>query len=297
MPSLQGKSTHWKWAEAPKSTSKRRWLRPGHPSSAKMPLNPVRHDQTRHTVQRPVSVPCQVQPLRQPDLWHQQKDWRGDLAAPGLRPGHHGLALRVHPSLRHQQARPGAAIGKPQAQPAPLLPFAGRDPASAQGLACGRQRDRQPEPVLRPDQRPRVMRTDDDRSLGPDQRCGVEALARPREVLAPDRVGQPCAEPRAGDLQPPCALQPDPGLAYVASKCSMNVSFRALLSQIPTTAMGSVAERQLTAGRAPEPDSPVPASLPPFAGPRTATPYCPFLMEEVGRSRRNHVHSRDYSKI
>jgi hypothetical protein len=50
--------------------------------------------------------------------------------------------------------------------------------------------------------------------LRPDQRRGVQALAGLRVGLAPDRVRQPPAEPRAGDLAAPGGLQPGAGLAH-----------------------------------------------------------------------------------
>lgn len=51
---------------------------------SQLPLNPVRDDQPRHAVERPLGVAVKVQPFWQLDLWHQQKDRRGDLIADSL---------------------------------------------------------------------------------------------------------------------------------------------------------------------------------------------------------------------
>ncbi|MBI1291331.1 hypothetical protein GC173_08825 [bacterium] len=50
-------------------------------------FQPVRHDQRRHTVQRPVGIPRQIQPLRQLDLRHEQEDRRGHFPPPFSRAG------------------------------------------------------------------------------------------------------------------------------------------------------------------------------------------------------------------
>lgn len=49
-------------------------------------VRPLRHDQPRHTVRRPLSIPREVQPFRQLDLRDQQEDRRGDEAPTGFRP-------------------------------------------------------------------------------------------------------------------------------------------------------------------------------------------------------------------
>jgi cation transport ATPase len=56
------------------------------------PLHPVRHDQPRNTVHRPLCIPRQVQPLRQLDLRHQQEDRRCH-DAPALAEADVGIAV------------------------------------------------------------------------------------------------------------------------------------------------------------------------------------------------------------
>ena len=109
---------------------------------------------------RPLGVPRQIEAFRQFDLPDQQEDrrvLRGNrspgsiatartLAASGFRLGNRSLTARVQPhGVRDQQARAPAAVDEAQAQAGLLLPHAGRDAFAAQRLACGGQRDRQPE--------------------------------------------------------------------------------------------------------------------------------------------------------
>jgi len=56
-------------------------------------LHPIRHDQPRHTIYRSICIPRQIKPLWQPDLCHQQEDWRGDDAEAGFRPSRHGAGF------------------------------------------------------------------------------------------------------------------------------------------------------------------------------------------------------------
>jgi len=77
--------------------------------------------------------------------------------------------------LGHQQAGAAATIDEPQAQSTSPLPFPKCDLATAQASSRSRCRYRQPEAVLRPDQRTGVMCADDGWCLRPDQRRGVEA--------------------------------------------------------------------------------------------------------------------------
>ena len=60
-----------------------------------------------------------------------------------------------------------------------------------------------------PDERPGVMRADDDRRLRPDHRRGVQADAGLREDLRPDRVGDPRPEPGTADPARITAADPD----------------------------------------------------------------------------------------
>ena len=130
-----------RWEHGPGSSDHSRLCR-----SFLSPLHPVRHDQPRHRVVRPLGVPRQVEPLRQLDLRHQQEDRRGDLPAPGLRARRRREPARVEPhAVGDQQARPGPAIDEPQPQPGLPLPAARRDAPAAERLAGGRRRDRQPE--------------------------------------------------------------------------------------------------------------------------------------------------------
>jgi hypothetical protein len=67
---------------------------------------------------RPRGIPREIQPLRQPDLRHKEEDRHCRQSAAGPRPRRHRTAPRVQPSLRPQEARPGAPIDDAQAQPA-----------------------------------------------------------------------------------------------------------------------------------------------------------------------------------
>ncbi len=175
--------------------------------SAYLSLHPLRHDPPRHAVRRPVGIPRQIQPLAQLDLRHQQEDRHGGQPAPGFRAGRHRAAPGVQAPFGDQQAGSTATKDKAQAKPGAALPFTGGDATAFAALACSRCWDRQSEPVFRPDQRTGVMRADDHRGLGPDQRRRVQAVAGFGEAGEADAVSEPRAQPRTGDLAPPCGFQ------------------------------------------------------------------------------------------
>ena len=110
------------------------------------PLHPVRHDQPRHRLVRPLGVPRQIEPLRQLDLRHQQEDRRGDLPRPVFERDA-AASPRVLSRALSATSRlgPRPAIDEPQPQPGLPLPRRRRDPPPAERLAGGRRRDRQPE--------------------------------------------------------------------------------------------------------------------------------------------------------
>jgi len=137
-------------------------------------------------------------------LWDLEEDRRCDLIEAGLRARGHRLAASVDPSaVGDEQARSAAPVDEPQAQAPVSLPLAWGERGAAKTPAGCFGRDRGPDPVLRADQRTGVMGADHDRSLRPDQRRGVQALAGLRVGLIPDRVGELPAWPCAGDLADP----------------------------------------------------------------------------------------------
>ena len=62
-------------------------------------------------------------------------------------------------------------------------------PVAARGLAHRWRRDRQPETVLRADQRAGVLGADDHRRVRPDELCGVQAFTRLRQAGETDCAG------------------------------------------------------------------------------------------------------------
>lgn len=113
-----------------------------------MTVYPPHRNPSRHTVYRPLRISRQVQPLAQRDLRNEQEDRHGRQPAPSLGFRGHGPALRIQPSLGHQQARPTAAVNEPQSQPRAAFPFAGGYATAFRALARSWRGDRQPEPIL-----------------------------------------------------------------------------------------------------------------------------------------------------